>query len=282
MALASLCLLAASRFPPRPLRAAAPSHAFLFSLQGEVENRALPTPPPEGEFEDACGVAVDPAGDIYVSDYYHHTIDVYGPGRGYLTQIADPDPDGPCNLAVDSAGDLYVNNWRRDVVRYAPSEFPPTEATTYGAGEVIDFPTGPVPARPASPSILSPAISSSTIAPTSPSTNPGPCRGRTPALTHLRPRRPRAGLRRRRLHFPATEGRRLRPRCAHRHGARLRPLGRARRRIDGAGTPQRGFMSLTDSAVAVDPTDGHLFVADDTEPGFESPSRGRRRVQPVR
>src|ERR1700742_5041186 len=79
--------------------AEAPTHALLFSLRGEVRQPGnVPIPPPEGELEDACGVAVDSAGDVYISDYYHHAVDVYGPSHQYLTQIADPSPDGPCNL----------------------------------------------------------------------------------------------------------------------------------------------------------------------------------------
>ena len=42
--------------------------------------------------------------------------------------------------------------------------------------------------------------------------------------------------------------------------------------INGRGTPQRGFHSLADSAVAIDQADGHLFVADNLEPGFETPA----------
>jgi Divergent InlB B-repeat domain len=42
--------------------------------------------------------------------------------------------------------------------------------------------------------------------------------------------------------------------------------------IAGSGTAQSGFTSLRDSSVAVDQTDGHLFVADNTEPGFEAPA----------
>jgi hypothetical protein len=271
LALASICLLGFA-LPAAAPCAPAPSHTFLFSLEGGVVNR-VPTPPPEGEFEDACGVAIDSAGDLYVSDYYHHTVDVFGPGRAYLTQIADPDPDGPCNLAVDGAGDVYVNNWRRDVVRYAPSEFPPTKATRYGAGQVIDFPTDP--GARATGVTLDPVTGDlfvddrTYVAVYEPlalaAAEPQP--SRTFGLGVLG-----AGYGIAVAALSAAEGDVYVP-DALADAVRVFGLsGVQQGEVDGAGTPQRGFVSLTDSAVAVDLTDGHLFVADNTEPGLESPA----------
>jgi hypothetical protein len=127
----ALALVAALACAPAAA-AQAPSHPFGFELHGFVKEPGhIPVPPPEGELEDACGVAVDGFGDIYVSDYYHRTIDIYDHKREFLTQIADLSPDGPCGLAVDSAGRIYVNDWRRDIVRFVPSSYPPTGLTTY-------------------------------------------------------------------------------------------------------------------------------------------------------
>ena len=39
----------------------------------------------------------------------------------------------------------------------------------------------------------------------------------------------------------------------------------------GAATPQGGFNSLIDAAIAVDPGNGHLLVLDNLQPGFEHP-----------
>lgn len=266
--LAALVLAAAAQGAP------APSHEFLFALEGGLKEPGhMVVPPPEGEFEDACGVAVDPAGDLYVSDYYHHTIDVYSHFREYLTQIRDPDPDGPCNLAVDAAGDVYVNNWRRDVIRFAPSEFPPTEATRYGPETVIDHPTA--------------AGARSTGVALDPATGTLYVDDRTDvavyeaaALAEAEPRPSRTlglgllgqGYGIAVSDFPATAGEIYVPDAATDTVLVLSPAGSLITELDGAGTPQRGFISLLDSAVAVDPTDGHLLVADDTGPGLETPA----------
>jgi DNA-binding beta-propeller fold protein YncE len=43
------------------------------------------------------------------------------------------------------------------------------------------------------------------------------------------------------------------------------------REIDGAGTAAGRFVSLVDSSLALDQSNGHLFVVDNTQPGFEHP-----------
>jgi DNA-binding beta-propeller fold protein YncE len=82
-----------------------------------------PIPPPTNELEGPCGIAVDNAGRVWVSDYYHDTVDLFsadiGPDYpyGYLSQIKDIDPlDGPCGLALDATGNLYVNDFHRAVI----------------------------------------------------------------------------------------------------------------------------------------------------------------------
>jgi Divergent InlB B-repeat domain len=273
---ALLGLLAAALAAPSARAAEAlPSHPFLFSLEGEVrEPGHIPVPPPEGEFEDACGVAVDSAGDIYISDYYHRVIYVYNSAREYMTQIKDPDPDGPCNLAVDSSGDVYVNNWHRNVVRYAPSSYPPTESTRYGSETTIDFPSA--------------AGARSTGVFLDPATGNLYVDDRTYVAEYKAPIEPGAlpaakiGLGTLGQGYGvavsdsgATAGDVYVPDAASNTVKVYKPstsLITPVQAIDGAGTPQHGFRSLADSDVAIDQTDGHLFVADNTEPGFERPA----------
>ncbi len=95
--------------------------------------------PPAGGFSSPCGLAVDLVSNLYVSDYYHHAVDVFSPSPIYRTQLAGVDPvNGPCGLAVDSTGRLYVNHYHGSVVRFTPSVYPPTVATKYGSEAPID------------------------------------------------------------------------------------------------------------------------------------------------
>jgi DNA-binding beta-propeller fold protein YncE len=272
-------LLGAALLSPsaRAAQGAAPSHAFLFSLQGFLKEPGhMPVPPPEGEFEDACGVAVDSFGDTYISDYYHHVIYLYDPSHTYMTQIPDPDPDGPCNLAVDSEGRLFVNHWRRDVVRYTPSEYPPTASSTYGPAAVIDAPatagarsTG-LALDPSSGDLY--VDDRTYVAVYEPSGEPVLKEG-VPLRIASDPQASYYGVAV--SDFLSTEGYVYVPDASDRTVKVFDPatsLTDPIQTIDGAGTPQRGFVSLADSNVAVNPADGHIYLADNLEPGFEHPA----------
>jgi hypothetical protein len=85
-----------------------------------------------------CGVAVDADGTIYLAEA--SAIQVYAASGEPLTSI----PVGArCNLAVNSTGKVYADLFEGGVESFAPSEFPVTTATTYGAGAAI----GPEHAR---------------------------------------------------------------------------------------------------------------------------------------
>jgi hypothetical protein len=115
-----------------PAQAAPSDPLFVFTPQGAV-------PPPNGRLNGPCGLAVDSHGVFYVSDYYHDAVDAFTGARGYLTQLAEADPlDGPCAAAVDSTGRLYVEDRHRAVLRYAPEAFPLASNTKYGAATTID------------------------------------------------------------------------------------------------------------------------------------------------
>jgi NHL repeat-containing protein len=106
-----------------------------------------PVPPPTGYFNGPCGLAVDSSGRFYVADYYHDAVDVFNPPTSpfiappaYLAQLDDIDPlDGPCGLALDAANNLYVNDYHRALAKFGPSP-------SFSAGPVFDTeqPTGVV------------------------------------------------------------------------------------------------------------------------------------------
>lgn len=120
-------------------RAAAPTHPF-------DEARSL-----IGTFNGPCGVATDSAGDTYVAAFdgnvKTNSISVYGPGSPIgsipIVQFTpSANVRSPCPLAVDAAGDVYAVTGREatgsSVVKYTPSSFPPTAATTYSADTSVN------------------------------------------------------------------------------------------------------------------------------------------------
>jgi hypothetical protein len=284
-----LILLVAMSLNVAGVRAAeVPIHAQLFSyfanpLREEKSPPHPPYPPPFEGFEGACGVALDSAGDVYVADYYHDVVDVFRPNPegvlGYVTQIAAVDPsDGPCGLAVDndpaspSFGDVYVNNWRQDVVKYTPSEFPPQPAKT-------SFP--PKPATSYSATVLDPGRATGVatdlhgnlfVDERTDVAEYGP----SGTLIHrfgegTLGASPGSGYGIAVSSYPATEGDVYVADAAGHEVKVYGPAGEPLSPIEGAGTPQAGFNSLLDSSLAIDPTDGHLYVADNLLEPFEHP-----------
>jgi hypothetical protein len=92
------------------------------------ENPEGPVPPPEGEIEAACGLAF--AGEtLYVSDYYNGQVYTYlrpsefpkHPFAYSSSTAVGTDPEGPCQLAVGSGGALYANVWHQSALRIKPS-----------------------------------------------------------------------------------------------------------------------------------------------------------------
>jgi hypothetical protein len=226
-----------------------------------------PAPPPVSRLEGPCGLAVDGAGNIYLSDYYHHAIDVFGPNIGpvypfgYQSQIAtNVDPiDGPCGLALDSANNLYVNDFHRAVIK---------NPTTFSAGSVLtgfpvdeEHPTG-VAVDLATDNVY---VDSRTFVGIYDATGVEigafgigsledayglavSGHSATKGFVYV----PDAGDNTIKVFDPATLS-----------GPTAPPLAV----ITGAGTPAGHFTSLRDSAIAVDDVTGEIYVADNLEPG---------------
>jgi Uncharacterized conserved protein len=256
---AVLCAsLAALLLTAAPAGAAeVPNHPQLFAFTGATS--------PAGDFEDACGVAVGSAGAVYVSDYYHHVIDLFNP-LSAPPKLAEEDPlDGPCGLALDSGGDLYVNNFHRNVVRFTPSEF------STGPGTVIDaeHSTG-VAVDPATGNVF---VNDRTyIAEYEPSGAPVLSAGEPIRIglgslgdaygVAVSDFAAAAGY----VYVPDASGDTVKvydPATDPLHPVRV---------IDGLGTPQAGFVSLLDAAIAIDQSSGHVYVVDNTQPRSEHPA----------
>ncbi|HSS41626.1 MAG TPA: NHL repeat-containing protein [Solirubrobacterales bacterium] len=134
-ALAALAVAPAAASAYRPLLSEAFLETTFCKHCGAGGGNSL-VPPPEGQLEDPCGLAVDPgSASIYVADYYHRAVDAFSSQGAYISgsQIALPggpisglgnnELDGVCGLAIDSAGNLYANEWHQAVVRLRPTEF---------------------------------------------------------------------------------------------------------------------------------------------------------------
>lgn len=122
--LAALCGATLALAAAAPAGAVEPIYTFVPSPPPPP---AQPAPPPSGYLNGPCGMAVSSTGQVYVSDYYHHAVDVFSAGSAvtppsYSTQLPNVDPlDGPCGLALDGSNGLFVNNYHRNVERFGPS-----------------------------------------------------------------------------------------------------------------------------------------------------------------
>lgn len=211
-----------------------------------------PVPPPEGQIEGPCGLAVRD-GSLYVSDYHHNLVDLFTvvpgfgerfPFAGQLKGIATP-PEGPCGLAVGPAGALYVNVWHQRVVRLQPSvQVFDTDSST---GVAVDAAGNVYVNDRTYVAVYEPSGA--------------------PVLDGGEPLKIGLGSLGDGFGVAVSGGRVYVPDAADQTVKVYEP---ALDPLDPVATIG-GFNSLVDAAVAVDPTNGHLLVVDNLKPGFEHP-----------
>jgi hypothetical protein len=263
--LGTFCAVAAVLTGAGPAQAAFDDPLFVLrpvpppAPPGELPPPRLP--PITGEFEDPCGIAVDGGGNVWVSDYYHHDVDLFGSNIGpvypfgYQSQVAKVAPqDGPCALAIDGGGNVYVNEFHRSVFRLAGGE------VITGAPVDEERPTG-VAVDPASERLYVNDRDHVAVFATGGEELGEIGAGSLGNAFGLAV----SG-------FPGTAGRIYVPDAGEDTVKIYEPtLGETTpvATIDGAGTPAGEFTSLHDSSVAVDNATGEVYVADNLQPLFD-------------
>ncbi|HXS32866.1 MAG TPA: NHL repeat-containing protein [Solirubrobacterales bacterium] len=221
-------------------------------------------PPPTGSLSGPCGLAVDSGGSYYVSDYYHHTVDIFSSGNVYSNQLANEDPqDGPCGLALDATNRLYVNNYHRNVVRF-------NAAPSFGAGSVIagspldsSHPTG-VAVDPTTGNVF---VNQRTYIAVYDSLGNPVFDGAEPLKLGLGSLGDGYGIAR--SQFAGTLGRLYVPDAATNTVKVYDPLVSKTNPVAEIKDPfNKAFSSLRDSAVAVDRVSGDVYFSDDVQPTY--------------
>jgi Divergent InlB B-repeat domain len=105
---------------------AAGKHPYLPPLHSK-ENEYLPSL--------VCGLTTDSQGNTYVGLIEGEVL-IYASSGTFLTRFSTRTV-GYCNLAIDSTGNVYATNGGINVVKYNPSEFPPTKNTTYSLDKSV-------------------------------------------------------------------------------------------------------------------------------------------------
>lgn len=221
-------------------------------------------PPPEGEIEGACGLAISPGpgSNLFVSDYYHRRVDVFSLSGEYESQLVPPGAnpvfgvntlDGVCGLAFDSAGDLFADELHQRVLRLQPSE------------QVVD-PSGSTEASHESTGVAVDGAGNVYVD------------DRTYVAVYKAPVEAGegpiekigfgTGTLKDAYGVAVFDGRVYVPDAASDSVEVYEP---AVDPLNPVAKITHGFVSLVNAAVAVDPTNGHLLVVDNLQPGFEHP-----------
>jgi len=220
----------------RPQPTGPPSEFFL--LEKETEKAR------GGQIEGACGIATQGT-NVYVSDYYHRAIDTFYGGSGRILGNA---LDGYCGLAFASDGALYANEWHQGVTRVLPSTqlIDSNEST----GIAVDQSTNDVYVNDRTYIARYEAPVEAEEAPAELIGTGSLEEGFGVAVEDGRVYVPDAATDVVKVYEPATDP--------------DNPV----LTING---PPAGFVSLGDAAIATDPTNGHVLVLDNLQPGFEFP-----------
>ena len=207
---------------------------------------------PGGAIFDACGIAFR-AGQIYVSDYYHHSIEVFSATGEFDSQLPFNSSSGPCQLATSPTEALYLNDWHEGASRLLPTglAFAAPEAT----GIALDQASGNL------------YVDERTyVAVYEPSG--------APVLKEGQPLRIGKGSLGDGYGLASFNGRLYVPDAKDETVKVYEPAldtVNPVKVISGSTTPQSGFRSLLDASVAVDPANEHILVIDNLQPGFEHP-----------
>jgi len=227
-------------------------------------------PPPSGFLDDPCGLAVDSSGSLWVSDYYHRSVDVFGSGGEYVNQPLEasesPDPhtgpvDDPCGLALDSAHTIYVNDYHRDVVRWpvlplppysSPAELPGSEGATGVAvdpatshafvdagGHIAEYDAGGGTVQSIGAASLEDGYGIAVSG------------------------------------YPGTAGYLYVPDASNDTVKVYDPGADTENSVETIAGPPGGFASMRDASVAVDDESGEVYVLDNTQPSHTEEPRGR-------
>jgi hypothetical protein len=232
---------------------------------------APPQPPPVGFLSGPCGIAVDASARFWVADQYHRAIDVFGSDATYagqpLAATSQPNPhtrayDDPCGLALGSGGTLYVNNHHRNVARFPAPVTAATGSVLPGSGEATGVAVDPasnhafvdvrnhVSEYDASGTLVK-EIGAASLSD-----------GYGIAVSG----------------YPATAGDLYIPDAASKTVKVYDPAVDTSDPVASIAGPPGGFISLIDSAVAVDDATGLTYVVDDTQPAFTEEPGGRVEV----
>jgi DNA-binding beta-propeller fold protein YncE len=266
ISLATICaaVLVIGAIGAIPAQAAEPKNPanplFIFRPLRPEDAENPPTVPPVGDFEGPCGLAVTSTGSFLVSDYHHDAIHIFGAAKAYGGSIQEFEPlDGPCAVSLDAADALYVNNYHRSIVKITNFPFggPPVSTVITGAGVDAEHPTGVAVNRATGTVYVNDRTHLASFDTTgAPLGQIGVGQiGDSQGLAVSE--------------FPGTKGRLYVP-DASTDTIKVFDLATSTvnpaATIDGHDTPEGKFISLRDSAIAVDRVSGEIYVVDDLQP----------------